>query len=340
MPTSSAASMRAVVLAGAGGVDVLELRGVPRPVPGTGEILVRVHATALNRADLLQRAGRYPAPAGAPRDIPGIEFAGEVAALGPGAAQWSLGARVFGLVGGGAQADYLVTHERAVAEVPESVTWSEAGAAPEAFITAHDALITQAAVRPSESVVVHAVGSGVGLAAVQLTRAVGAVPFGTTRTAAKLDAARAHGVEDGVVLDDGVAALPDCVARWTRGHGADIVLDLVGGPYVMASVESLATHGRLMLIGTIAGGTAQLPLGRVLGGRLTIRGTVLRARPIEERILATRAFAAQVVPLLAKRTVHPVIDSEFPLERIREAHERLESGATIGKVVIRVSDAR
>ncbi|MFN2566699.1 MAG: alcohol dehydrogenase catalytic domain-containing protein, partial [Gemmatimonadaceae bacterium] len=187
-------TMKAVVITRPGGPEVLELRDIDRPQPGTGEVLVRVRATALNRADLMQREGRYPPPPGAPADIPGLEFAGEVATLGPGAREWREGDRVFGITGGGSYAEYLVAHERALAAIPTSMGWDEAAAVPEAFITAHDALVTQAAVRVSERVLIHAIGSGVGLAAAQLARAFGAVPYGTSRTGDKIDRARSFGL--------------------------------------------------------------------------------------------------------------------------------------------------
>jgi NADPH2:quinone reductase len=328
--------MKAVVITRPGGPEVLAVREVDPPSPGSGEVLVRVRATALNRADLMQREGRYPAPPGAPTDIPGLEFAGEVAALGPGAREWREGDRVFGITGGGSYAEYLVTHERTLVAVPAALTWEEAAAVPEAFITAHDALVTQAAVRASERVLIHAVGSGVGLAASQLARAFGAVPFGTSRTADKIDRARAFGLEDGVALARDSGPLADAVARWTTGRGVDVVLDLVGGSYVTAGVEALAPRGRLILIGTVAGAQTQLDLRRILIRRLTIRGTVLRARPLEEKILATRAFAAEVVPLLERGILRPVIDSTFDLAQIADAHRHLESNATFGKVVVRV----
>jgi NADPH2:quinone reductase len=331
------ARMKAVVIARPGGPEVLELREVERPTPGVGEVLVRVRATALNRADLMQREGRYPAPPGAPPDIPGLEFAGEVAALGPGAREWREGDRVFGIVGGGAYAEYLTTHERALAPVPESLGWDEAAAVPEAFITARDALVSQAAVRASEKVLIHAIGSGVGLAAVQLARAFGALPYGTSRTEDKIVRAREFGLEDGVVLARDPGPLAEAVSRWTDGRGVDLVLELVGGPYVAADVEALAPRGRLVLIGTVAGAHSSLDLRRVLTRRLTIRGTVLRARPLEEKILATRAFASEVVPLIARGAVRAVVDSTFELERAADAHRHLESNATFGKVVVRVA---
>jgi putative PIG3 family NAD(P)H quinone oxidoreductase len=329
--------MRAVIVTEFGGPGVLDVRDVPRPTPGADEVLVRVHASALNRADLLQRQGRYPAPPGWPVDIPGIEFAGQIAATGAAVRDWRMGQRVFGLVGGGAQAEYLVTHHRAIAAIPERLSATDAAAVPEAFITAHDALITQAGLRPSERVLVHAAGSGVGLAAIQLARAVGAIPYGTSRTGSKIERARALGLQDGVVLGDDLRALVDHTRAWSAGAGMDVVLELVGGAYVPASLATLAPMGRLMLVGTVAGGTSELDLGLLLRQRLTITGTVLRARPIEERIAATQAFAKQVVPLLERGLVRPVVDCVFPLERIQDAHRRLETNETFGKVVLTIA---
>lgn len=329
--------MRAVIVTEFGGPGVLDVRDVPRPTPGADEVLVRVHASALNRADLLQRQGRYPAPPGWPVDIPGIEFAGQIAATGAAVRDWRIGQRVFGLVGGGAQAEYLVTHHRAIAAIPERLSATDAAAVPEAFITAHDALITQAGLRPSERVLVHAAGSGVGLAAIQLARAVGAIPYGTSRTGSKIERARALGLQDGVVLGDDLRALVDHTRAWSAGAGMDVVLELVGGAYVPASLATLAPMGRLMLVGTVAGGTSELDLGLLLRQRLTITGTVLRARPIEERIAATQAFAKQVVPLLERGLVRPVVDCVFPLERIQDAHRRLETNETFGKVVLTIA---
>jgi len=326
--------MRAVVITRPGAPDVLAPRDVPRPRPGYAQVLVRVRATALNRADILQREGRYPAPADAPADIPGLEFAGEVAAVGDGVRDWREGDRVFGITGGGAYAEYLVTHERLLAAPPPALSWTDAAAVPEAFITAHDALVAQAALHPGERVLVHAVGSGVGLAAVQLVRAMGGVAFGTARQSSKIEAARALGLEDGVVVAADLAPLGERVRAWTRDQGVEVVLDLLGGPYLDASVRALGVRGRLICIGTVAGGEARLELGRVLGKRLTIRGTVLRARPLEEKIAATRAFAREVVPLLESGVVRPVVDRVFELADAAAAHAWLETNDTIGKVVL------
>ncbi len=328
--------MKAIVITRPGGVEVLELRDVPTPQPASGQVLVRVMASALNRADVLQRQGRYPALPGAPADIPGIEFAGEVAALGTEAGRWRVGQRVFGITGGGGHAEYLVTHQQTLAEVPANLTWTEAAAVPEAFLTAHDALWQQASLQPSERVLIHAVGSGVGLAAVQLVRARGAVPYGTARTVQKISRARKYGLEDGVTLRDSLDPLAARVAEWTSGRGFDVVLDLLGGDYVAASISALGLKGRLLLVGTLAGARAELDLRAVLSKRLRLIGTVLRSRPLEEKIAATRAFAAEVVPLLAKGTLRAVVDSEFPLAEIRAAHQRMESNETFGRVVIRI----
>jgi NADPH:quinone reductase len=329
--------VKAVVITTPGGADVLELRDVARPTPSQGQILVRVHATALNRADLMQREGKYPPPPDAPKDIPGMEFAGEVAEVGPGALRWKVGQRVFGIVGGGSYAEYLVTHERLVAEIPDALSYSDAAAVPEAFITAHDALVTQASLRASETVLIHAVASGVGLAAVQLVRALGAVPFGTARGEGKIDRAKELGLEDGWAATNDLSELATHAKKWSGGRGINVVLDLVGGAYFSASIDVMAPLGRLMVIGTIAGRDAQLPLGRVLASRITIRGTMLRNRALEEKIYATRAFEEQVVPLFTRGIVRAVVDREYPLAEVRAAHERLESNETVGKIVLRVT---
>jgi NADPH:quinone reductase-like Zn-dependent oxidoreductase len=263
-----------------------------------------------------------------------MEIAGEVVARGRSATLWKEGDRVFGIVGGGGNADFVVTHERTLAAIPSNLPWTDAAAVPEAFITAHDALVTQAEVRPSERVLIHAVGSGVGLAAMQLARAAGAIPIGDARNPDKIDRARSLGLVEGIVVGADLGIIAKRVLEWTGGVGAEIVLDLVGGPYTAASIAAAAPKARLMLIGTMAGRDVSLPLGVVLGKRLTIRGTVLRARPLEEKIMATRAFATQVVPLLANGTLRPVVDRVFPLAQIAAAHRHLESNATFGKVVL------
>ncbi len=326
--------MRAIIISHPGGPEVLDLCQVPAPAPAAGEVLVRVHAAGLNRADLLQRQGRYPAPPGVPPDIPGLEFAGDVAQPGPEVSHWHRGQRVFGIVAGGAHAEYLVAHQHTLAEIPANLDWTAAAAIPEVFITAHDAMCRQAGLHPGEAVLIHAVGSGVGLAAVQLARAFGAIPYGTARTAEKIERARALGLEDGLVLSGPFDPLSEAAQRWTSGRGFDVILDLVGGLYVSASVDVLASQGRLMLIATSAGRRAEFDLARALSRRVTIRGTVLRARPLEEKIAVTQAFAAEVVPLFAAGKLRANIDRVFPFTEVRAAHQRLESNQTFGKVVL------
>jgi NADPH:quinone reductase-like Zn-dependent oxidoreductase len=205
---------------------------------------------------------------------------------------------------------------------------------PEVFITAHDALWTQANLRPGETVLIHAVGSGVGLAAVQLARAMQAVPYGTSRTADKIEQAKPLGLEDGLVLRQAFDDLPAATEKWTSGKGINVLLDLVGGPYVKASQKTMAQHGRMMLVGTVAGGSYELDARYVMSKRLQIRGTVLRARSLEEKMAATRLFAAEVVPLLARGVLKSNVDSVFSISKISQAHQRLESNETFGKVVV------
>jgi NADPH2:quinone reductase len=315
----------------------LEQREVQLPRCGPGQVLVRVRATGVNRADLLQVAGKYAVPPGVPADIPGLEFAGEIVEAGDDVSGWTRGDRVMGIVGGGAYAEYVVVHHGAVVAIPDTLDYVAAAAFPEAFITAHDALITQAALRPGESVLIHAVGSGVGLAAVQVAAWRGAVPFGTTRTAGKLEAARQLGMRDGVTVEGDPSAIAAAVKQWCDGKGVDVVLDLVGGAYVPAGLEALAMHGRLILVGTIAGNRADVRLDRILRKRLTIRGTVLRARSDAEKAEATRVFAADLLgPIAEGRLVAPV-HAVLPLAEAAEAHRIVAADANTGKVVLAVS---
>lgn len=327
--------MRAVVITEPGGPEVLELRWVERPAPREREVLVRVRGIGLNRADILQREGRYPPPAGFPADIPGIEFAGEIVASGAGATRWKPGDRVFGLTGGGAYAQFVAVHENTLARVPDSLDWTAAAAVPEAFITAYDAL-GQAGMVPGDPVLVHAAGSGVGLAAVQLVRALGGIPYGTARHESKLAAARTYGMEDGIIASPSLAELAPAVAEWTGGRGVRIVLDLVGGAYTGASIPVLAPRGCLMLIGTLAGPSTNLPLGLVLRHRLLIRGTVLRSRPLDEKVAVTLAFERNVVPRLERGVLRPVVDKTYQLADARAAQERMASNEGAGKVVLMV----
>jgi NADPH:quinone reductase len=332
-------TMQAVWISTYGGPEVLEIRTVGKPLMNDDQVLVRVRASSLNRADLLQRQGKYPPPPGFPPEIPGMEFAGGVAEVGSSVRRWKPGQRVFGLIGGAAHAEYVVTYEHLLAEIPPNLDWTQAAAVPEVFITAQDALWTQANLRPGESILIHAVGSGVGLAAVQLARAIQAMPYGTSRTADKIEQSKSLGLEDGLVVRENALRnnfddLPAATERWTAGKGINVLLDLVGGPYVKASQKAMAHQGRMILVGTVAGGSYELDAKYVMSKRLQIRGTVLRARSMEEKIAATRLFAAEVVPLLACGVLKPNVDSVFPISDIGKAHQRLESNETFGKVVV------
>lgn len=329
--------MRALVIAAPGGLEALEVREVVRPRAIGDRVRVRVYAAALNRADVLQRRGLYPAPPGAPADIPGLEFAGEVEQLGAEARRWRIGQRVFGITGGGAQAEYVVVPENTLAEIPANLDWPEAAAVPEAFITAHDALFTQAGLQMGERVLIHAAGSGVGLAAVQLARAAGATVFGTARTAAKLERAREYGLDEAIIATGDPQAFADAVRERTGGAGVSVILDLVGAKYLAANLDALAPQGRLLFVGTLAGAHAPLDFRQVMAKRLRLIGTVLRSRSTEEKARATRLFAAHVVPLLARGVARPVVDSIFPLIEARAAHARMESNESFGKIVLSVT---
>jgi putative PIG3 family NAD(P)H quinone oxidoreductase len=318
--------MRALTIA-AGRLEIAER---PRPEPGPGQVLVRVAGAGLNRADLLQAAGRYPAPPGVPPDIPGMEFAGVVEATGE---------RVCGIVGGGAQAEYLVVDASHCAPVPDDLDLVTMGGVPEAFITAHDAMVTQARVQRDEWVLVDAVGSGVGTSALQLAKALGARVVGTARTEAKLDRCRALGLDVALVppvTDDGpldADALAWSIVEAT-GNGVDVVLDLVGGDYVAAAVNAAAPRGRIVCIGMMAGARATVTFGSVLAKRLTIFGTVLRPRSVEEKADATNAFVRDVMPLLSSGAIAPIVEQVLPLDRAVDAYELLSSDATFGKVIL------
>lgn len=325
-------ALRVVSHEGAGRLEVCE---VERPRAVADRVLVRVAAAGLNRADLLQKRGHYPAPPGAPPDIPGLEFAGTVAAAGAEARAWRTGQRVFGITGGGAQAEYVVVPENQLAEIPEGLGLTEAAAVPEVFVTAHDALFARARLRTGERVLVHAAGSGVGTAAVQLARAAGAgAVYGTARTPEKLERAREYGLDEGVAVGDDPAAIREAVRAWTRGAGVNVVLDLVGASYLAANLDALAPRGRMVLIGTMGGASAPLDFGAVMRKRLTIVGTVLRARSAEEKARAVRRFAAEVAPLFARGLLRPVLDSAYDLADFASAYDRLASNETFGKVVL------
>jgi NADPH:quinone reductase len=335
--------MRAVVITKPGGPEVLELRDVEMPEPGPGQVRVRVRASAVNRADLLQRMGAYPAPPDSPQDIPGLEIAGEVDAVGSGTSEWTKGDRVFGVVGGGGYAEAVVVHARTLARIPSNLDFTQAAAVPEAFVTAYDALVVQGGLGAGDVVLVHAVGSGVGTAAVQIARAVSASAIGTARSEAKLERAKELGMSAGVVPEvrNGAPVFAEEVRRLAQGargggvgDGADVVLELVGGAYVPESLAALAPKGRLVLVGLLAGTRADIDLGLVLRRRLRVFGTVLRARPLEEKILAAQMLGHALAPLFASGSLRPVVDRVLPLAKASEAHAYVASNEGFGKVVL------
>ena len=329
--------MRAVVITSHGGVDgigVMEVESPPAPV--ADRVRVRVHAAGLNRADILQRRGSYPAPLGYPQNIPGLEFAGEVDAIGDAVRAWKIGDRVFGITAGGAQAELVVVPESNLARVPAQLSWDDAGAMPEVFITAHDAFFTRAGLQMGERVLVHAVASGVGTAAVQLAHATGATVYGTSRSVDKLNRMRELklGMDESVAVGDAPAKFVEAVQKWTNGAGVDVILDLVGGSYFPPSLEALSIRGRIISVGTTAGAKSEIDLGLLKQKRAAIIGTMLRTRSIEEKAEAIRRFAAAVLPLVSRGRIRPVIDRVYPVNQVRDAHERLESNPSFGKIVL------
>ncbi|HEX8397206.1 MAG TPA: NAD(P)H-quinone oxidoreductase [Pyrinomonadaceae bacterium] len=331
--------MKAVWIREFGGAENLEVREIADlPAPAADRVLIRVKAAALNRADLLQRRGLYPAPKGFPQEIPGLEFAGEISAVGDAVENLKIGQRVFGITAGASQAEFVSAPENTLVEIPANLNFTEAAAVPEAFITAHDALFTQADLRMGESVLIHAIGSGVGLAALQLAKVAGAFVIGTSRTPDKIERASRFGLDVGIFTKNELSAekFAETVKNETGGAGVNVVLDLVGAKYLGANLLSLAKLGRLVFVGTTAGSRAEIDILTVMSKRLRLFGTVLRARSIEEKATATRLFAEQVVPLLARGVVKPAVDRVFPLAEIRAAHEYLESDQSFGKVVLEI----
>jgi len=313
--------MRALVI-GAGGS--LEVRERPDPAPGEGQILVAVRGAGLNAADLLQRYGLYPAPAGAPADIPGMEFAGEVVATGPGADRFKPGDRVMSLTGGGAQAELAVVHEREAMPAPTALSWAQAGGLPEAFTTAHDALFTQGDLRLGERLCVHGAAGGVGSAAVQLGVAAGASVVATVRSPERRESVASLGA---VVVDPSAAV---------DNGPYDVILELIGAPNLGPDLEALSTGGRIYVIGIGAGAVGEINLGLLMARRATIRGSTMRARPLEAKAAASRLLEAQVLPLFESGRLSVPVDAEFPLSEAEKAYEHFAEGGKFGKIVLTV----
>jgi putative PIG3 family NAD(P)H quinone oxidoreductase len=324
--------MRAVIYGGAGGPEVITIGEVPKPEVQKDHIRVRVHAAGLNRADLIQRRGHYPAPHGWPANIPGLEYAGEVEAIRPGVTRWKVGDRVMGLVGGGAQAEFVVVHQYEVLPIPRSLSYAEAAAIPEAFLTAYDALVTRARLQARERVLVHAVGSGVGTAATQIAKHLGGVVLGTSRSGDKIARALVYGLDIGI--DTSQMSFRDAV-----GEPVNVVLDVLGGPSFADNLAVLAPRGRLVLLGFLAGSQTEVDLSPILRKRLEVIGTVMRTRGLEERIPLVREFAERMLPLFEARAdqagpLRPVLERTYPMTQLADAHRVLEGNATFGKIVV------
>jgi len=296
----------------------------PDPEPGAGEVLVQVRAAGLNGADMMQRRGLYPAPPGSPPDIPGLELAGEVAALGAGAERFARGERVMAIVGGGGQAELCVVHERQLMPVPAQLDWAAAGGLPEVFMTAHDALFGQAQLHPGERLLVQGGAGGVGTAAIQLARGAGASVTATVR----------HEQLRAAVAELGAAAIApqDFIERGPF----DVILELVGAPNLPGDVQALASGGRITVIGVSAGAKAELNLLALMGKRARIHGSTLRARPLEEKAVCARALEHEVLPLFEAGALRVPVAETFPLARAPAAYERFAAGGKLGKIVLTV----
>jgi NADPH2:quinone reductase len=325
--------MKAIIITRPGGPEVLEMQERPKPEPGVGQVRVRVHASALNRADLMQREGNYPVPPGVPADMTGMEYAGEVDAVGPSVALWKIGDRVLGIIAGGGHAEYLCVHEREAMPVPKAMSWEDAAAIPEVFLTAYDALFRQLALRTGETLLIHAIGSGVGTAALQIARVAGARVVGTARSPQKLERAKQLGLD--VAIDASRGDWPAQVEAAVGTERVHALVDLVGGNYLEGNLRVLALRGRIVMVGLTGGATAPLNMGVLLRKRITIVGTMLRGRPLEEKIGVARALSERILPLFDAGRLKPVVDRVFSFSEIRAAHELMHSNRTFGKIVLR-----
>ncbi|MBF5044213.1 NAD(P)H-quinone oxidoreductase [Aggregicoccus sp. 17bor-14] len=326
--------MKVLRIQGEKGQASLVMDSAPEPVPGASELRVRVRAAGLNRADLLQIRGAYPAPPDVPPDVPGLEFSGEVLEVGPRVRRFRPGDRVMGLVGGGAFSEQLVLHEREALHAPEHLSFPEAAALPEAYLTAFDALVLQGGLQAGEAVLVTAVASGVGSAAALLCRAAGAQVLGTGRSEAKLARAKDWGVSHALHVPGSPPRYAEAVREATGGRGVDLALELVGGDYLPETLSALAPRGRALLVGLVAGRSATLDLGLVLSRRLRLTGTVLRSRPPEEKMALVQAAERQLLPLFRSGALPPVVDAVLPFTRAAEALERMQGNAPVGKLVL------
>jgi len=326
--------MRAAVITEPGGPDVLKVMEVDDPVPGPEDILVDVKASALNRADMLQRQGAYPAPFGSPSEIPGLEFSGVVLEAGDRVDSLKEGDRVFGLLGGGGYASRTITHHRMAVKIPTGWDFVQAAATPEVYLTAYDALFNRGNLQMGESVLVHAAGSGVGTAAVQLAHQAGAFVFGTAGSAEKLAGATDLGMNVGINYHEQDFA--EVIKEVTSGAGVDVLIDFIGAPYWDKNIASLAVLGRLVEVGLMGGTKMEVDLRPLMAKRLQVCGTGLRGRTLGEKLEVTAQFRRHVLPHLASGSMKPIVDRTFPLEEVAEAHKYMETNANFGKIVLTI----
>lgn len=329
--------MRAAVVVRPDQVDAFDIQELPDPVIGPEEVLVAVKASALNRADLLQRRGRYNGPPGTRNDIPGLEMAGVIAEVGSRVVGWKPGDRVMALLGGMGYASRIAVHERMLMPVPPNLTFEQAASIPEVFLTAYDALFLQCELKMGESVLIHAAGSGVGTAGIQMASAQGCRVFGTAGSQEKLEKAAALGLDVGIEYH--TQDFAEVIKERTGGRGVDVILDVIGAPYWNQNIASLALKGRMVIVGSMGGGVVeQMNIGALSQKRASVRGTLLRARPLEEKATLVQAFVNRVLPLFANETLVPVVDVTFPLDQVGEAHRLMESNANFGKIVLTIEE--
>lgn len=314
-----------------GGPDVLELGDIEVPNPSPTQVSVEVAAAGLNRADCLQRRGFYPAPPGVPPDVPGLEFAGIIDSVGAAVAPWKPGDRVMGIVGGGAMATRVVTEAAELMAVPEGMSLDEAAAVPEAFLTAYDAVVLQGGLSEGKSVLLHAVASGVGTAAIQLAAVIGAVSIGTSRSAHKLPRCTELGLGHAILVEEGAFASD---VKSVAPNGVDVVLDTIGAAYLKQNIQLIARKGRIVVIGLMGGVKGELDLGQLLAKRASIHGSVLRSRSPEEKAELTSRFANEMLPHFTTGALRPITDATLPMKDIQSAHVRMDRNETFGKLVL------
>jgi len=326
--------MRAITLKNFGGPEVLTLsNNLPQPLPADEQLLVNVKAFALNRADILQRRGKYPPPAGE-SDILGIEIAGDIVAMGKNVSGFGIGERVFGLVGSGAYAEYCLLDQGMAMPIPEKLSYVEAAAIPEAFLTAQEAIFSLGELKENEKILIHAGGSGVGSAAIQLARQMHATIFTTTGTAAKKPKIKAFGAD--YILNYKEENFCDDILKLTHDEGVNVIVDFIGAKYLAQHLQILQPWGRLILVGLMGGSKTEIDLSRIQSGRLQIKGLAMRARPLSEKRELTQRFMKKWLPLVINGTLKPVVDHVFAFDEIRSAHEYMENNLNIGKIIVEI----